>query len=227
MVNIPAKVESWAKSPWSNIVVRGERRSESKRREILSAARALFITVGYADTGMEVVARQAGVSTATLYAHFPSKADLFQTTVDDLIADLAEDLKSVETRAKDARARLASFADGYARFCNNPDTRAVLRMVCAERHKFAEAAETLRRRTRSEIGNALIEMIAELAERGDLEVDRPSWAASQLLGLIEHSTLLYGLVNGDGEQVERPAGIVADEAVATFLARYGVRGRGG
>ncbi len=227
MVNFPAKVESWAKSPWSKFVVRGDRRSEAKRREILNAARSLFVNEGYADTGMEVVARHARVSTATLYAHFPSKADLFQTTVDELIADIAEDLKAAAPAAMNAQARLTSFARAYARFCTNPGTRAVLRMVCAERHKFAESAETVKRRTRSEIGNALIEMIADLGRRGELEVEHPSWAASQMLGLIEHSTLLYGMINGDDAQVGRPAQVVADEAVATFLARYGVREKGG
>lgn len=208
-------------------MVRGDRRSEAKRREILNAARSLFVNEGYADTGMEVVARQARVSTATLYAHFPSKADLFQTTVDELIADIAEDLKAATPAAMNAEARLTSFARAYTRFCTNPGTRAVLRMVCAERHKFSESAEMVRKRTRGEIGNDLIQMISELAQRGELEVDHPSWAASQLLGLIEHSTLLFGMINGDDAQVGRPAQVVADEAVRTFLARYGVRGKGG
>ena len=177
-------------------MVRGDRRSEEKRREILSAARALFVTEGYADTGMEVVARRAAVSTATLYAYFPSKAHLFRTTVEELIGA-------------------------------NPITRAVLRMVAAERRRFNDSAETLQARTRHEIGAAVIQMISELTERGELQVERPSWAASQLLGLIEHPTLLYGLVNGDDASARRTPDIIAEEAVNTFLARYGVRERAG
>ena len=50
----------------------GLHRSGAKREEILGAARALFLREGYADAGMEFVARAAGVSTATLYAYFPS-----------------------------------------------------------------------------------------------------------------------------------------------------------
>ena len=70
-------------------------------------------------------------------------------------------------------------------------------------------------------------MISELAGRGELQVERPSWAASQLLGLIEHPTLLYGLVNGDGACARRTTDAIAEEAVTTFLARYGVRERAG
>ncbi|HEX5775405.1 MAG TPA: TetR/AcrR family transcriptional regulator [Caulobacteraceae bacterium] len=193
----------------------------------MSAARALFVTEGYADTGMEVVARKAAVSTATLYAYFPSKAHLFRTTVEELIGDIADDVAHNPQPAASARTRLTAFARAYAAFCANPVTRAVLRMVAAERRRFNDSAETLQARTRHEIGAAVIQMISELADRGDLQVERPSWAASQLLGLIEHPTLLYGLVNGDDASAQRTPDVIAEEAVTTFLARYGVRERAG
>ena len=208
-------------------MVRGDRRSEQKRREILSAARALFMTEGYADTGMEVVARQAAVSTATLYAHFQSKADLFRATIAEVITEIAEGITRAPQPSASAQVRLLSFAKTYAAFCANPMTRAVLRMVAAERRKFSESAETVQNRTRSEIGGALIQMITELAQRGELKVERPSWAASQLLGLIEHPTLMYGLVRGDDVALERSTDDIAEDAVTTFLARYGVREKGG
>lgn len=176
---------------------------------------------------MEVVARKAAVSTATLYAYFPSKAHLFRTTVEELIRDIADDVARNPKPAASARARLTAFAEAYAAFCANPVTRAVLRMVAAERRRFTDSAETVQARTRDEIGAALIQMISELAERGELQVERASWAASQLLGLIEHPTLLYGLVNGDGASTRRTTDAIAEEAVTTFLARYGVRERAG
>ena len=208
-------------------MVRGDRRSAEKRREILSAARALFVSQGYADTGMEVVARNAAVSTATLYAYFPSKAALFSTTVQELITDIADGIARNPEPAAGAQVRLLAFARAYAAFCSNPATRAVLRMVSAERRRFTDSAETVQTRTRSEIGAALIHMISELTRRGELAVERASWAASQLLGLIEHPTLLYGLVNGDGACARRTTDAIAEEAVTTFLARYGVRERAG
>jgi AcrR family transcriptional regulator len=208
-------------------VVRGDRRSEHKRREILNAARALFVTEGYADTGMEVVARHAAVSTATLYAHFQSKAALFRATVAELIHEIAEDIARDAQPEAGAKVRLTAFARSYAAFCANPMTRAVLRMVAAERHKFAESAEAVRSRTHEEIGGALIKLIAQLAKRGELRVERPSWAASQLLGLIEHPTLMYAMIRGDNVELERSTDDIAQDAVATFLARYGVTGRAG
>ncbi|HEX6860692.1 MAG TPA: TetR/AcrR family transcriptional regulator [Caulobacteraceae bacterium] len=220
-------MSSWLKSPRGNVVVRGDRRSEKKRREILSAARALFVSEGYADTGMEVVARNAAVSTATLYSHFPSKADLFRTTVRDLIHEIAEGIARDPLPGESARARLTAFATTYARFCSDPMTKAVLLMVAGERRKFADNAETVQKRSRHEIGGALMRLLQDLTVGGELAVEQPSWAAGQLLGMIEHPTLLYGLVNGDGPDPERAPEQIAEEAVTTFLTRYGVRGKAG
>lgn len=204
------------------MVERGDRRSEHKRREILSAARALFASEGYADTGMEVVARQASVSTATLYAHFPSKTDLFRAVVLGMVADAAQGIYS-ETPTGGARERLTTFAKAYADFCAHPGTRAVVRMVCAERRRFEDGGMQVEERARNDIGKAALRIIEELAEAGELKVEKPAWAAGQLLGMIEHSTLLLGLVNGDGAKAQRPLDAICEDAVTTFLARYGVR----
>ena len=50
--------------------------SAGKREAILSAALAAFLESGYAATSMDTVAGRAGVSKATVYAHFNSKDEL-------------------------------------------------------------------------------------------------------------------------------------------------------
>jgi len=194
---------------------------EEKRQEILSTARTLFVTEGYAATGMEVVARHAGVSTATLYAHFQSKADLFRMTLAELISEVAQGVARDSGGSGSAQQRLTAFAKSYAAFCASPSTRAVLRMVCAERRRFTEAGTAVETRVRDEIGGVAIALISQLAEEGALRVEKPAWAASHLLGMIEHATLLYGLMRGDEAQPERPADTICEDAVITFMARYG------
>ncbi|MEP5368439.1 helix-turn-helix domain-containing protein, partial [Parvibaculum sp.] len=51
--------------------------SAQKRSSILGAARKNFLTNGYSGAGMAEIARDADVSTATLYKHFSSKEALF------------------------------------------------------------------------------------------------------------------------------------------------------
>lgn len=49
---------------------------KARRDAIFAAAASLFGNKGYAATSMEDIARLAGVSVPTIYAYFPSKADL-------------------------------------------------------------------------------------------------------------------------------------------------------
>ena len=51
-------------------------------------------------------------------------------------------------------------------------------------------------------------------------MDHPSWAAGQLMGMIEHPVFCVPLVTGDEVFAERPPAQVAADAVETFLARY-------
>ena len=56
---------------------RAERRAETRQR-IVEAAVALHSTVGPAGTTIAAIAGRAGVQRQTVYAHFPSEAELFQ-----------------------------------------------------------------------------------------------------------------------------------------------------
>ena len=51
--------------------------AQEKRGALMDAAIALFLEKGYGKTSLEEIARKAGVSSATLYKHFPTKDQLF------------------------------------------------------------------------------------------------------------------------------------------------------
>ena len=58
------------------------RRKAQLRERIVQTAEELFLKYGVIAVGMDDVARQAGVSKATLYKFFPSKKDLVQEAVE-------------------------------------------------------------------------------------------------------------------------------------------------
>jgi len=205
------------------LVGAGLKRSGHKREEILASARSLFLKEGYADTGMEVVARAAGVSTATLYAYFPSKADLFKAIVLETVSSVGAPVREAVRVKGDARTRLTALAIAYATFLSRADTRAMFRMVTAERRRFEDVAEYFLQSARDELGGAAIAVINDLAKAGELKVDKASWAAGQLMGMLDHVTLVLGLSAGDEVLSRRPVKALAEDAVETFLARYGVR----
>ena len=205
------------------LISAGPKRAEHKRSEIVSAARTQFLRDGYRDTGMEGVARAASVSTATLYAYFPSKADLFKSVVLETVRDFAGPVGESVLARGDARVRLLVFANAYAAFLARPLTRAIFRLVSAERRRLQEVADTVLQSARDDLGGVAIALIEDLERTGELTLVKPSWAAGQLMGMIDHATLVLGISAGDQAQPRRALPAICEDAVETFLARYAAR----
>src|SRR5947209_12657327 len=53
----------------------------SKAESILAAAKRAFLAAGFGAVSMDQIAREAGVSKATVYAHFAGKEKLFGAVV--------------------------------------------------------------------------------------------------------------------------------------------------
>jgi AcrR family transcriptional regulator len=195
---------------------------DPKRQLIVRHARQHFVRVGYAATKIEPIAREAGVSTATLYTLFGGKAALFTAVIDDAAEEFARQMAGVRAIDGDARTTLTSFAEAYAAFMGDPFVRSIFRLVMAERPRFQALALRFFEKGRTEFGATLIGVIVRLSKAGELRpVEHPSWAAGHLMGMIEHPVFFVPLVTGDEVRVRRSNAEVVAEAIETFLARYG------
>ncbi|MEO8597710.1 MAG: helix-turn-helix domain-containing protein [Candidatus Solibacter sp.] len=72
--------------------------TEQRRCSLLQAARAVFARQGYANTGVDDIAAQAGIAKGTIYLYFPSKEAIY----------LAAVLEDARLLAADSRAAMAS-----------------------------------------------------------------------------------------------------------------------
>ena len=194
---------------------------DPRQAAILSSARRSFMSSGYAATRMEPIAREAGVSTATLYAYFPSKEDLFAAVIIEAADDFERQMSKVGAGGGPARERLTGFMTAYAGFMGDPFVRSVFRLVMAERPRFRDVAMRFFDRGRSDFGRPLMTALTELQATGELKIDKSSWAAGQLMGMIEHPVFFMPLVTGDEVQATRSIEHIVSDAVETFLARYG------
>lgn len=61
-----------------------------RREHILEAATRAFARGGFANTGLDVIAAEAGVTPVILYRHFASKADLYRAVIESGCARLRE-----------------------------------------------------------------------------------------------------------------------------------------
>lgn len=199
----------------------GSVNGDARRDAVLIQARRTFLSQGFAAAHMEQIARLARVSTATLYGFFPSKDALFEAVIEYAVGDFACCSEAVSPPPGPVRERLTVFATAYARFIGDAFVHEVFRLVLAERARFGELAMRVFGRGRAEIGAGLIRIIAEARESGELTCEQPARAASQLLGMIDHPLFFVPLFTGEDENRLRLAAAIANDAVDTFLARYG------
>lgn len=196
-----------------------------KRQTILHYAREAFVAEGYAGAKMEPIARDAGVSTATLYSLFKGKAGLFEAVVDDATEQFARQISGVRAADGDARRQLTSFATAYAEFMGDPFVRSIFRLIMAERPWFQAIAARFFDRGRSTFGATLITILEQMIDKKELApIEHPSWAAGHLMGMVEHPLFFVPMVAGEHVRLRRTAAEVASDAVETFLARYGPQG---
>lgn len=195
---------------------------DPKRQTILRHARKAFVSEGYAATKIEPIARDAGVSTVTLYTLFDGKAQLFAAVIEDAAEDFARQMTMGRLLEGDARQQLTGFAEIYADFMSDPFVRSVFRLVMAERPRFQAVARRFFDQGRATFGARLISLLVALSKAGSLRpIDQPSWAAGHLMGMVEHPVFFVPLVTGDEITVRRSNAEIVADAVDTFLARYG------
>lgn len=195
---------------------------DPKRRAILRFARSAFIAQGYAGAKVEPIAREAGVSTATLYALFAGKAELFSAVIDDAAQDFARQMAGVRACEGDIRKQLTGFAETYAAFMSDPFVRSIFRLVMAERPRFQSVALDFFEKGQAAFGATLIDILSRHAGTGALKpLRKPSWAAGQLMGMIEHPVFFVPMVTGDEVIARRTNAEIVSDAVDTFMGRYG------
>ncbi len=115
------------------------------------------------------------------------------------------------------------FALSYGRFLSDPSVRMLVRVFASEHRRFPVVAQAFDARGRETFRDALLAMLEQLNQEGRIRTPRPEAAAAQLMGMIEHAALLEPLLLAADALDQTPIEPVCEDAVATFLARYGVQ----
>ncbi|MEW9797345.1 TetR/AcrR family transcriptional regulator [Alteromonas sp. CYL-A6] len=122
----------------------GRPKSEEKRRQILTAASALFLREGFANTSMDSVAKASGVSKQTVYSHFPSKDTLFQAAITAKCQSY--DLDPTDLAGHDhcdlpMTQCLRMIGTQFVRLIQDPEVVAMFRVVISEARNNPRIAE--------------------------------------------------------------------------------------
>ncbi|GAA1981454.1 TetR/AcrR family transcriptional regulator [Isoptericola halotolerans] len=190
----------------------------TNRAAILDAAVRLFLESGYDRTSLARVAQDAGVSKATLFKQFPTKAELFEATV--LTAGGPPDAEVADPRTGDLHAGLVALGRAYAELLTRPRMVALMRVVIAESPRFPELRERTFDFGTLPVLAALGRYLRAEHEAGSARIEDLDTASAQFLGMIASAIFWPRLVHGtwtitDDEQLR-----AVDEAARTIAARY-------
>ncbi|MEU4817574.1 TetR/AcrR family transcriptional regulator [Micromonospora aurantiaca (nom. illeg.)] len=195
-----------------------QRVAEEKRALILQAATELFLESGYDRASLARIAESAGVSKATLFKQFPTKAALFDAIVIDSWA--RNDVADVPP-AGDLTAGLTVLGRHYATLLSRPEMTDLFRIVIAELPRFPELARAHFSQGKLPYFESVRTYLVTEHEAGAADVDDPEMAATQFLGMISNYLFWPRLVLPDWTVTPDRTTAVVDEAVRTTVARYG------
>jgi AcrR family transcriptional regulator len=160
------------------------RPDEETRQVIFDAARHAFAANGYAATGMEAVARRAGVSTKTLYRLIPNKAALFDGMVTDRLDRALANIDFAAIDHADIGQALHAVLMACAELTLDEEVIALQRMVLQETGNTSDIGGMFYKNGIQRITAALADWLRAQQQRGSIALDDVDEAAGMLLGML-------------------------------------------
>ncbi len=165
---------------------RWTRQPEERPRQILDAALRVFRARGFAQTRMDDVAKEAGVSKGTIYLYFKSKTALLEALIERAMAPVAAQLKAMARAAPDGPvAPVLHTMLGFAAMrLADPEAAAIPLLVIDEASRFPQLALHYRQRV-IEVGlGAVTGLVKRAIRAGEFRPVDPALAARSLVAPI-------------------------------------------
>jgi AcrR family transcriptional regulator len=194
-----------------------------KAETILAAAMRAFLANGYGAVSMDLIAREAGVSKATVYAHFAGKEELFGAVIGRECESYFARFSAGELDPRDVRGSLAVLGRRFLDLVLSPDAIALHRIIVAEVTRFPGLGQVFWQagpeRERVQIERFLRSAVAA----GTLSLDDPRQGAEQFVSLVRGDIHLRQLLRLDREPGERQIADAAAAAADTFIRAFARR----
>lgn len=99
---------------------------EETRKKLVAAARQQFGRVGYADTVMDELTAQAGMTRGALYHHFGDKKGLFLAVAQEIDAEMDARLADISAHASDNWSAFKGRCRAYLEMTMEPEVQRIL-----------------------------------------------------------------------------------------------------
>ena len=191
-----------------------------KAEAVLAAARHAFLAAGFGAVSMDAIARDAGVSKATVYAHFAGKEELFGAVVGEVCRHRFEAFSAQELDAADARGSLRTLGRRFLDLVLSPEAIAIHRIIVAEVARFPLLGEVFWQAGPERTLGQIEAFLGRAAAAGSLAVADPRRAAEQFVGLTRGELHLRHLLRLEAAVDVPTKSAIVDGAVDTFLRAF-------
>jgi len=195
----------------------------AKGLAVLEAATSVFLRHGFSAATTDMIQREAGVSKATMYAHFPNKEAMFVAVIERQCVMMTESFLAIRTVPGDFTKTLTDLGMSYLDLVLSPTAMALYRVIVAEASRFPELGRRFYLAGPKLVIGRVAALLTEAARAGEIDVQTlgVEAAASWFLGLVRGDVHLEYLTHPDA----RPSAAQMDRcvqlAVTGFLGAFG------
>jgi AcrR family transcriptional regulator len=190
--------------------------------QVLEGARVIFMRDGFEGASVDEIAREAGVSKATLYSYFPDKRFLFAQVAEAECSRQADAAFEVLDMAAPPEEVLVEAAWRMVGFVTSDFGVAVFKICVSESGRFPELGKQFYESGPCLVRKRLTGYFEQAIARGELDIDDLEFAAEQFFELTKtyiHPRILCGVQSTfSHEELSK----IVHGSVDMFLARYGV-----
>jgi AcrR family transcriptional regulator len=189
--------------------------------QVLDGARTIFLRDGFEGASVDDIARESGVSKATLYAYVPDKRLLFMEVAKAECRRQADEAEALIDDSLPVATVLRLAAERITGFVLSDFGRQVFRICVAESERFPGLGHEFYHSGPRLIRDRIADYLRKAVARGEVAIDDLPFAADQFLQLCKadlHDRLIFGVADCCAP-ADRAR--VIEGAVAMFLARYG------
>ncbi|NVJ91006.1 MAG: TetR/AcrR family transcriptional regulator [Methylocystaceae bacterium] len=192
--------------------------TRSKRDLIIDAATEMFLEAPFAVVSVDLIAKRAGVSKATIYAHFGSKVDLFEEVINRRAATFWQ-VPEVPDHADETAQYLRQIGTFFVDQLTRKETLGIFRQVIGSATSFPDLAGVFYRAGPAR-GIAIFEQrFAELGQKGFLNIENPRLTAEMFMSMLKGGFHMRCLLDMKNDPIGPE--LVIEETVRVMMASYG------
>ncbi len=198
----------------------GRPKDLAKRQAILDAAKKLFLSNGYANTSMDAVAAEAGVSKLTVYSHFNDKETLLSCAV---MSKCEEQLPTLFFELPDGapiEQVLLNIARGFHQLINGEDSVNLHRLIMALGSQDPQLPQIFFEAGPQRVLNGMERLLTKVDQIGALRIASPRVAAEHFFCLLKGAANFRLLLGCGGPVVGAAAEAHVQDVVALFMRAY-------